>query len=107
LGMPDLVGTDIRVSKSGISSLAECMVLLRYAELRSRLYHLVSLFKMRDGAVDPTIREFAITDAGIVVGQPFEAVLGGMARDAADGAPAALSENDNRGLLGGGAGRSG
>ena len=61
------------------------MVLLRYVELRSRLYRLISLFKVREGAFDPTIREFTITDAGIVVGKPFEgveAVLSGMAREA-------------------------
>ena len=59
---------------SGMSSLAEVMVLLRYAELRSRLYRLISLFKVREGAFDPTIREFAITGAGIIVGEPFEGV---------------------------------
>jgi circadian clock protein KaiC len=84
--MPDLVGADIRVPLSGISSLAEVMILLRYVELRSRLYRLISLFKVREGAFDPTIREFEITGTGIVVGQPFvgvEGVLSGMAREAA------------------------
>jgi len=62
------------------------LILLRYVELQSRLFRLISVFKVRDGAFDPTIREFAITDAGIVVGKPFEgveAVLSGMAREAA------------------------
>ena len=60
--------------------------MLRYVELQSRLYRLVSLFKVREGVFDPTIREFEITAAGIVVGEPFEgveAVLSGMARAAA------------------------
>ena len=86
LEMPELVGADIRIPVSGISSLAEVMVLMRYVELRSRLYRLISLFKVREGAFDPTIREFAITGTGIVVGEPFEgveAVLSGMAREAA------------------------
>ena len=85
LEMPELVGTEVRVPVNGMSSLAEGMVLLRYVELRSRLYRLISLFKVREGAFDPTIREFTITDAGIVVGKPFEgveAVLSGMAREA-------------------------
>ena len=54
---------------------------------------LISLFKVREGAFDPTIREFAITDAGIVVGKPFEgveAVLSGMAREAAEARPLLL-----------------
>lgn len=84
--MPELIGSNVRVPVGGISSLAEVMILLRYVELRSRLYRLMSLFKVREGAFDPTIREFKITDAGIVIGQPFagvEAVLSGMAREAA------------------------
>jgi circadian clock protein KaiC len=75
------------------------MVLLRYVELRSRLFRLISLFKVREGAFDPTIREFAITDAGIVVGAPFEgveAVLSGMAREDARIALAAAAKPKNR-----------
>jgi circadian clock protein KaiC len=91
LEMQELVGATVRVPVDGISSLAEVMVLLRYVELQSRLYRLISLFKVREGAFDPTIRDFAITDAGIVVGTPFEgveAILSGMAREVAgrDGA---------------------
>jgi circadian clock protein KaiC len=86
LEMPELAGADIRIPVSGISSLAEVMVLMRYVELRSRLYRLISLLKAREGAFDPTIREFAIPGAGLTVGEPFqgvEAVLSGMAREAA------------------------
>jgi circadian clock protein KaiC len=86
LEMPGLVGPDIRVPVSGMSSLAEVMVLLRFVELQSRLYRLISLLKVREGTFDPTIREFAITSGGIAVGEPFEgveAVLSGMAREAA------------------------
>jgi circadian clock protein KaiC len=99
LEMPELVGADVRVPVDGLSSLAEVMVLLRYVELRSRLYRLISLFKVREGAFDPTIREFAITDAGIVVGVPFEgveAVLSGIAREAAQRATAARRAESRR-----------
>jgi circadian clock protein KaiC len=92
LEMPELIGAEVRVPVDGMSSLAEGMVLLRYVELRSRLYRLISLFKVRDGAFDPTIREFTITDTGIVVGEPFEgveAVLSGIAREAVRRAAAA------------------
>jgi circadian clock protein KaiC len=84
--LPELIGTDIRAPLGGVSSLAEVLVLLRYVELQSRLYRLISVFKVREGPFDPTIREFTITNAGIVVGKPFEgveAVLSGMAREAA------------------------
>ena len=86
LEMPEIVGPEVRLPVGGISSLAEVMIVLRYVELRSRLYRLVSLIKAREGAFDPTIREFTITDNGVVIGQPFagvEAVLSGMAREAA------------------------
>jgi circadian clock protein KaiC len=84
LEMPELIGADLRVPVSGVSSLAEVMVVLRYVELKSRLYRLISLFKVREGAFDPTIRKFEITAAGITVGEPFEgveAVLSGIARE--------------------------
>jgi circadian clock protein KaiC len=45
------------------------LVLLRYVELQSRLFRLISLFKVREGAFDPTIWQFVITDRGIVVGE--------------------------------------
>ena len=51
-------GVDIRPPGSDISALAETMVLLRYVELRSRLYRLISLSKVRVGAFDPMIRGF-------------------------------------------------
>jgi circadian clock protein KaiC len=99
LEAPELVGPEIRVPVSGLSSLAEVMVLMRYVELRSRLFRLISLFKVRESAFDPTIREFAITDAGIVMGKPFEgveAVLSGMARDAVTIATAAAAQSEER-----------
>lgn len=57
---------------------------MRYVELGSRLFRLISLFKVREGAFDPTIREFTIKDGGIIVGEPFEgieATLTGIARE--------------------------
>ncbi len=74
LEMPELMGTELRVPVSSMSSLAEVIVLMRYVELQSRLFRLISLFKVREGTFDPTIREFVITDTGIVVGGPFKGV---------------------------------
>ena len=110
LEMPAPVDTDSRVPINEISSLAEVMVLMRHVELRSRLHRLVSLSKVREGAFDPSIRTFTIGDAGIVVGGPFEgveAVLDGMAREAAAGMPSAPSEGNDQDPSGDGTGRSG
>lgn len=90
--LPQLVGSEIRVPPGGLSALSEVMVVMRYVELRSRLFRLISLFKVRDGAFDPTIRKFTISDAGITVGTPFEGaegVLSGIARQVVTGAEAA------------------
>ncbi len=86
LGIPKLVGVDIRPPGSEISALAEAMIVLRYVELRSRLCRLVSLSKVREGAFDPTIREFSISDTGVVVGRPFEGVEAGPDQAARNGA---------------------
>jgi circadian clock protein KaiC len=93
--LPELMGTEIRTPIGGVSSMADVLILLRYVELQSRLFRLISVFKVRDGSFDPTIREFMITNAGIVVGNPFEgveAVLSGMAREAARAAAVIPSE---------------
>lgn len=81
---PDVTGLELRVPLQGVSPLAETLIMLRFAERHSRLYRLISVFKVRDAAYDPTIREFVITDAGIVIGEPFEgaeAVLTGTPRE--------------------------
>lgn len=103
LELPQLVGPDIHVPAGGLSALSEVMVVLRYVELRSRLFRLISLFKVRDGAFDPAIREFAINDAGIIVGKPFEgveAVLSGIAREVARTAAVKPVEGHDRGSSG-------
>jgi circadian clock protein KaiC len=84
--LPEFMGPELRLPVGGVSSLAETLLLMRYVEIQSRLFRLISLFKVREGTFDPTIRKFAITGSGIVIDQPFEgieAVLSGMAREAA------------------------
>jgi circadian clock protein KaiC len=61
----------------------ENIILLRYVELRSQLYRLISVMKMRESQYDSGIREFSITDQGILVADTFasaEAILTGHAR---------------------------
>ena len=100
--LPELTGAELRLPP-GISPLSETLILLRYVELRSRLYRLISVFKVRDGAFDSTIRQFSITDAGIIIGKPFEgaeAILSGMPREVPARAPAgglsSLSDRDGQ-----------
>jgi circadian clock protein KaiC len=90
----------------------ENIILLRYVELRSQLYRLISIMKMRESQYDSGIREFSITDDGIAVADTFasaEAILTGHARlregkkeeDVSPpmGTPDAKKKGKKRGLL--------
>jgi circadian clock protein KaiC len=99
--LPEFMGPELRLPVGGVSSLAETLLLLRYVEIQSRLYRLISLFKVREGAFDPAIRKFEITDTGLVVGQPFEGiegVLSGIAREVV-GQPTLLTPESGDGKL--------
>lgn len=78
----DLFGPRIEVPVAGLSAMTQNILLLRHVELRARLYRLISIIKLRDSDYEPTIREFRITDHGIVVADTFksaERILGGVA----------------------------
>jgi circadian clock protein KaiC len=83
----DLLGSSIEVPIDGVSALADNIVLLRHVELRSQLYRLLSIVKVRDRSYDGAIREFRITDRGVVVADTFdsaEQILTGTARIVAE-----------------------
>ncbi|HEY0253539.1 MAG TPA: ATPase domain-containing protein, partial [Kofleriaceae bacterium] len=79
----ELVGPRIEIPIDGVSSIAENIILLRHVELRSQMYRLISIMKMRGRGYDSRIREFQITDRGLLVADTFESaeqILSGMAR---------------------------
>lgn len=83
----DIVGSNIEIPIDGVSSLADNIILLRHVELRSQLYRLISILKVRDRAYDGAIREFQITDRGVIVADTFdsaEQILTGTARIVAE-----------------------
>ena len=83
LEVPDIIGPHIRTPIGDLSSLAENLVLLRYIEVRSRLYRLISILKVRDGSFNPLLHEFALTDHGLAIepsNDSAEAILAGLAR---------------------------
>ncbi len=66
-----------------LANVVETVILLRYVELRSQLYRLVSIMKMRESRYDTSIRELMIKDDGLAVASSFEsaeAILTGQAR---------------------------
>ncbi len=82
LETPDMLGPAIRVPIDNLSSLAENLILLRNVELRSRLYRLISILKVRDSAFDPSLYEFVIDQTGVKIrdsSQTAEAILSSLA----------------------------
>jgi circadian clock protein KaiC len=78
-----LWGPEVILPFSDVMDVADNLVFLRFVELHSQLYRLVSILKARDSSSDPAIREFRITDQGIEVADVFasaEAILTGVAR---------------------------
>ena len=51
-------------------------LLVRQVEIRSSLLRLISILKARQVGTDPAIREFVISDQGIMVSRPFSASTG-------------------------------
>lgn len=69
----------------GIAELTDNLLFLRYVELESYLYRLLSILKMRESGYDPAIREFRITNQGIDVAPTFasaQSILTGVALSA-------------------------
>jgi circadian clock protein KaiC len=78
---------DIEMPNPELANVVETVIMLRYVELRSQLYRLLSIMKMRESRYDTSIREFRITDTGLEVAASFEsaeAILTGHARVAGD-----------------------
>ncbi|MBA2405106.1 MAG: circadian clock protein KaiC [Bdellovibrionales bacterium] len=55
-----------------LGSVVDNVIFLRYFELRSRIHRLISILKMRDSSYESEIREFIITDKGLVISKTFE-----------------------------------
>jgi circadian clock protein KaiC len=72
---------------TGMSSIVENLIALRYVEYRSQSRRLLSVLKIRDSGFDLALREFVITDgSGISLAGAFEGaeeLLTGSARERA------------------------
>ncbi|MBP0590323.1 AAA family ATPase [Paraburkholderia sp. LEh10] len=73
-----------------VTYLADTVVLLRYFEALGRVRRAVSIIKKRTGAHEETIREFRISQSGLIIGAPldsFHGVLRGVPTFAGDARP--------------------
>lgn len=78
--VPKFLGPSVDAPITGVSALAENLVYLRFVELRSHLYRLMSILKVRDSSYDTSLREFHITNHGIRLERTVEsaeAILAG------------------------------
>ena len=95
----DLFAPRIEASHRDISAIFDNVLLLRHVELRSQLYRLFSILKVRDSDYDSAMREFRITSKGLVLAESFdsaEAILSGYARTVTE-APLDISAPPARG----------
>jgi circadian clock protein KaiC len=72
--------TDLRFSPYGSAFLTDAIVVERYIEIQSQLKRVMAVVKMRGSAHSDELRQFEITDAGIVIGKPvvnYEGLLSG------------------------------
>lgn len=80
---PSLFGPDLYTTPSEVAAIVDNVIFLRYVEMRSQLYRMLSVMKMRESDNDSSLRLFSITDKGIDVAETFEsaeAILTGQAR---------------------------
>ncbi len=63
----ELIEPVLRSPVNGISAVTHNMLLLRHVEEQRELHKLISVLKLRDGGFDPRLREFRITDNGIIL----------------------------------------
>jgi circadian clock protein KaiC len=72
--------TDLRFSPYGSAFLTDAIIVERYIEIESRFKRVIAVVKVRGSAHSDELRQFEITDDGIVIGQPvrdYEGLLGG------------------------------
>lgn len=85
LEAPCIFGPAAEVPLGDASNLAENMIMLRFIELRSKLYRMLSIMKVRDSNFDSELREFHISREGLEIRespQSAEDILLNLALDA-------------------------
>ncbi|WP_206607882.1 ATPase domain-containing protein [Ferruginivarius sediminum] len=71
-----VASADLRVTNTGISYLADTIVLLRYFEIGGTMQKSVGILKKRTSNFEKSIRQFDITRYGLKVGPPLRGLQG-------------------------------
>ncbi|WP_306600110.1 ATPase domain-containing protein [Geothrix sp. 21YS21S-2] len=72
--------TDLRFSSYGSAFLTDAIIVQRYVEIGSRLRRVMAVVKVRGSDHSDQLRQYEITDGGIIIGKrlaEFEGLLGG------------------------------
>lgn len=72
--------TDLRFSPYGSAFLTDAIIVQRYIEVESRLVRVMAVVKVRGSAHSNEIRQYKITETGLLIGDPvrdYEGLLGG------------------------------
>jgi circadian clock protein KaiC len=72
----DSVTGEFQPTTSGVSYLADNIVFLRYIEVGGELHKAIGILKQRTSDFERSLREFAITEYGISVGEPLSNLRG-------------------------------
>lgn len=78
-----LFGDKLTAPMEGVEAIIDNIIFVRFVEMRSQLYRMLSVMKMRESDNDPALRLFSISSEGIHVEETFEgaeAVLTGLAK---------------------------
>jgi len=74
--LAEIVGGEHGLQFAAVSAIAENIILLRYAELESRLYRTLAILKMRESGFDPYVYEFYLGEGGFKLGGRMERTEG-------------------------------
>lgn len=94
--LQEMFSSDVKLPISGVSSLVENILFLRFVELRSRVYRMLSIIKVRDSDYDSSLREYRITPRGIELADTFESAESVLTGDAK---PTSAPRPKRKGLL--------
>jgi len=74
--LAEIVGGEHGLQFAAVSAIAENIILLRYAELESRLYRTLAILKMRESGFDPYVYEFYLGAEGFKLGERMKRTEG-------------------------------
>jgi circadian clock protein KaiC len=68
------------ITDNNLSTLADCIIMLRYVEMQGRLESVMSILKMRGSSHDKDLRKYSINEKGVEIGESltdYEGVMTG------------------------------